>query len=51
VKEAFARTAPLTKQAYDILGAKPAATEFMRTDTSDLRGTPVWQIDKWKEYT
>jgi len=51
VKEAFARTAPLTKQAYDILGAKPAATEFMRTDTSDLRGTPVWQIDKWKDYT
>jgi len=51
VKDAFARTAPLTKQAYDILGAKPAATEFMRTDTSDLRGTPVWQIDKWKDYT
>ena len=51
VKEAFARTAPLTKQAYDILGAKPAAAEFMRTDTSDLRGTPVWQMDKWKDYT
>jgi len=51
VKDAFARTAPLTKQAYDILGAKPAAAEFMRTDTSDLRGTPVWQMDKWKDYT
>ena len=33
VKAAFARTAPLVKQAYDRLGAKPPAAEFTRTDT------------------
>ena len=47
VKGAFARTAPLVKQAYDRMGAKPAATEFLRTDVADLRGRPVWEIDKW----
>ena len=51
VKDAFSRTAPLIKQAYDISGKKPAEAEFMRTDTTDLRGLPVWQMDKWKEYT
>ena len=47
VKGAFARTAPLVKQAYDRLGAKPAAAEFLRTDVADLRGRPVWEIDRW----
>ncbi len=47
VKGAFQRTAPLTKAAYDKLGAKPAAAEFMRTDVADLRGRPVWEMDKW----
>ena len=47
VKTAFARTAPLVKQAYDKLGAKPAASEFQRTDVADLRGRPVWDMDKW----
>ena len=47
VKTAFARTAPLVKQAYDKLGGKPAASEFVRTDVADLRGRPVWDIDKW----
>lgn len=47
VRGAFQRTAPLVKQAYDKLGSKPAAAEFLRTDVSDLRGRPVWEIDKW----
>ena len=51
VKGAFERTAPLVKQAYDKLGAKPAAAEFLRTDTADLRGRPVWEMDKWAERT
>ncbi len=49
VKGAFARTAPLVKQAYDKLGAKPPASEFTRTDTRDLRGRPLWEIDKWAD--
>ena len=51
VKGAFSRTAPLVKQAYDKLGAKPAATEFTRTDVADLRGRPVWDINQWADRT
>jgi hypothetical protein len=47
VRAQFQRTAPLVKQAYDKLGAKPPASEFVRTDVADLRGRPVWEIDKW----
>ena len=49
VKSAFERTAPLVQQAYDHLGAEPAAAEFTRRDTSDLRGLPVWQMARWAE--
>jgi ABC-type nitrate/sulfonate/bicarbonate transport system substrate-binding protein len=49
VKNAFTRSAPLVKEAYDRMGAKPAAAEFTRTDVADLRGRPVWEIDRWTE--
>ena len=51
VKGAFSRTAPLVKQAYERMGSKPAAAEFTRTDTSDLRGRPLWELDKWADRT
>ena len=51
IKGAFSRTAPLVKQAYDKLGAKPGATEFTRTDVADLRGRPVWEINQWADRT
>lgn len=47
VRKQFQRTAPLVKQAYEKLGSKPAASEFLRTDVADLRGRPVWEVDKW----
>ena len=47
IKDAFGRTAPLVKQAYDALGSKPAAAEFSRTDVADLRGRPVWELAQW----
>ncbi|MFO1272692.1 MAG: ABC transporter substrate-binding protein [Rubrivivax sp.] len=47
VRKQFQRTAPLVKQAYEKLGSKPAASEFLRTDVADLRGRPVWEMDKW----
>lgn len=47
VKGAFQRTAPLVKQAYEKLGSKPAASEFTRTDTKDLRGKPLWEMAQW----
>lgn len=49
VKGAFQRTVPLVKQAYERLGSKPAAAEFTRTDTADLRGRPLWEMDKWTD--
>jgi hypothetical protein len=49
VKDAFSRTAPLIRQAYDRLGAKPGNSEFTRTDVADLRGRPVWELDKWSD--
>jgi len=51
VKDAFARTAPLTKQAYERLGSKTPLAEFTRTDTADLRGLPVWEMGRWSERT
>lgn len=51
VKGAFARTAPLVREAYERMGSKPDAAEFMRTDTSDLRGRPVWEMDRWADRT
>ena len=51
VKEAFARTEPLLKEAYDRLGDKPPASEFVRTDAGDLRGLPVWNMDQWSNST
>jgi hypothetical protein len=49
VKNAFSLTAPLVKQAYERLGSQPPATEFMRTDVSDQRGLPVWEMNRWTE--
>ena len=51
VKAAFSRTAPLVKQAYEKLGAKPVPAEFTRTDVADLRGRPVWEINQWADRT
>ena len=49
VKDSFKRTAPLVKEAYDRMGAKPAAAEFTRKDAADARGRPIWEIDKWSD--
>jgi hypothetical protein len=49
VKNAFALTAPLTKEAFDRMGAKTTEAEFTRTDAKDLRGLPVWNLDRWAD--
>jgi ABC-type nitrate/sulfonate/bicarbonate transport system substrate-binding protein len=49
VKSSFERTAPLVKDAYERMGSKPAAAEFTRTDASDLRGLPIWEMNQWAE--
>lgn len=47
VKGAFDLTAPLDKEAYEAVGEQPPMAEFTRTDVSDLRGLPVWEMDQW----
>lgn len=49
VKSVFVQTAPLAKQAYDRLGAKPALTEFQSARAGDLRGLPSWEMRRWKD--
>jgi ABC-type nitrate/sulfonate/bicarbonate transport system substrate-binding protein len=49
IKGTFERTAPLVKEAYQRMGSKPPESEFMRTDTGDLRGRPVWEMSEWTE--
>lgn len=49
VKNAFALTTPLVKEAYERSGNKPDATEFTRTDVNDLRGLPLWDSAKWAD--
>jgi ABC-type nitrate/sulfonate/bicarbonate transport system substrate-binding protein len=49
VKGAFERTAPLSKQACEHLGSKPAEAVFTSAGTPDLRGLPVWEMDRWGE--
>ena len=49
VKDAYAKTAPLMKDAYQHMGSQPADFVFMESGASDLRGAPVWEMDKWTE--
>ncbi len=49
VKDSFKNTAPLVKQAYDLLGGNPPEAEFTRTDVGDLRGRPIWEMEQWAE--
>lgn len=51
VKDSFRRTAPLVKEAFDRLGGTPAEGEFTRKDAGDLRGRPVWEIERWADMT
>jgi len=51
VKGGFAQSAPLVKAAYDKTGQVPPENQFNDQNAQDLRGAPVWQLDRWKERT
>jgi ABC-type nitrate/sulfonate/bicarbonate transport system substrate-binding protein len=40
--------APLTRKAWILAGARPALAAFTDPDADDIRGPPMWEIDKWK---
>lgn len=47
VTDNMAKAAPLIKDAYDRMGARPAASTFTDSKASDLRGLPVWEMSQW----
>jgi len=48
VKRTLAKAAPLAREAYDKTGKFPDAAVFTDTRAGDIRGLPVWEIDRWK---
>ncbi|MEO8859415.1 MAG: ABC transporter substrate-binding protein, partial [Burkholderiaceae bacterium] len=49
VKEGFAEAAAPVKTAYEKSGSKPDLAAFQAKDTPDLRGLPIWMMDRWGE--
>jgi len=49
VRDGFAQAAPAVRAAYDKSGRKPDAAQFEARDASDLRGAPVWDMQRWRE--
>jgi len=51
VRDAFAAAASAVRAAYDKTGRKPDGAQFDAKDVPDLRGAPVWEMQKWRERT
>ena len=51
VKGAFAISAAPVKAAYEKTGAQPDLAGFSAKDAADLRGMPIWLMDRWAERT
>ena len=49
VRDAFAQSASAVRAAYEKSGRKPDAAQFEARDTPDLRGAPVWEMQRWRE--
>lgn len=49
VKGAFALTAAPVREAYEKSGRTPEPAVFTAKEAKDLRGAPVWEIEKWRE--
>jgi ABC-type nitrate/sulfonate/bicarbonate transport system substrate-binding protein len=47
VKDAFKPGAPLNEKAWEDTGKRPPMDVFTAKDTKDLRGLPVWDMEKW----
>ena len=49
VRDAFALAAPAVRVAYEKSGRKPDAAQFETKEAKDLRGAPVWEMQRWRE--
>ena len=47
VKRVMALAAPLAREAWEHVGKDPGAEAFLDTKAIDVRGLPVWEIDRW----
>jgi hypothetical protein len=50
VKKTLAKAAPLAREAYERAGKFPDAAAFTDTKAGDIRGLPVWEIERWKTF-
>lgn len=51
VRDAFAQAAPAVRAAYEKSGRKPDAGQFEASGATDLRGAPVWDMQRWHDHT
>jgi len=51
VRDGFALAAPTVRAAYDKSGRKPDAGQFESREAADLRGAPVWDMQRWREHS
>jgi ABC-type nitrate/sulfonate/bicarbonate transport system substrate-binding protein len=51
VRDAFRLAAPLQQEAWEKSARRPDLAAFDAKDVQDLRGTPVWQLENWKDRT
>lgn len=49
VRDGFALAAPAVRAAYEKTGRKPEAAQFEAKEAKDLRGPPVWEMQRWRE--
>lgn len=49
VRDGFALAAPAVRAAYEKSGRKPDAAQFESKEATDLRGAPVWEMQRWRE--
>jgi ABC-type nitrate/sulfonate/bicarbonate transport system substrate-binding protein len=51
VRDGFALAAPAVRAAYDKSGRKPDAAQFEASNAKDLRGAPVWEMQRRREHS
>jgi hypothetical protein len=47
VKRLMRAGAPLSKEAWERTGKHPGPEAFIDKKAIDMRGLPVWEIDRW----
>ena len=51
VRDGLKQAAPAVKAAYEKSGRKPELAQFEARNAQDLRGAPVWEMQRWGEHS